>query len=919
MSALFSQIIFMQPIILWALLALPVLWFLLRVTPPSPRTIIFPATRFLAGLVADEHTPSKTPWWIFLLRLLMVTLIIIALARPVINPSQNLPGQGALRLIIDNSWASAQNWSMQITAAEEAITQAGRERREIYILPTTRNTPQASLEQFGPLSFGQARSILRGLRPNPWPADYTALTKYLDEHKKRQPLYSLWLSHGLDEGNIKEAIRTLQNHGGLSYISPSPEKLPLLLRPSKTLARTKDNKKHGNIKINIDAPRSIAAALPVIVQALAQGEQIIDIQTASLNSAHLPHTISFDVPTSLENKITKFRLSNKKGAGSVFLLDDQFKKRKVGIAAPAQAELSSPLIEASYYIKRALEPYADITTGDITTLVEGDVSVIVLPDIAAMPTETLNMLEGWVKDGGLLLRFSGPNMAKAQGEQFLLPVLIRAGGRSLSGALSWDKPQTIMPFPQSSPFYGLSIPDEVTIKQQILADPTQNLEHKVWAQLNDGTPFITADTMDKGLIVLIHTSANTQWSDFALSGLYVSILKRTIRLSGLTNLSVEHSYTALDPLLIMDGFGSMVSPSASIAPIPVENLNTIIPSAKHPPGIYGRGKMQYALNIGTNLPALKATKNLPLSIAQSHYEKDYEIDIMPFILYFALLLFCLDWLIMVIISGNSALLFRSAAFKALIFIIFITPYSVKASDAQDLHFSKGLYLAYIKTGDARLDTLSQRGLEALSATLKRRTSVEPVGVVGLNPEKDPLAFFPFIYWPISETQNNYSSKAMKNIQFYLDHGGTILFDTRDQNRSSEGIINTQNARALRTITASLNIPPVIPIPKDHVLGRAFYLLKDYPGQFSTGTLWVEQHSTSGRDNVSSVLIGSNNWISSWASTSGDNAYDRYQNDYDSKQREMSLRFGVNLVMYVLTGNYKADQVHIPHILKRLGK
>lgn len=920
MMALLSQIIFMQPVVLSALLVLPVIWYLLRVTPPAPRTIKFPATRFLNGLTSDQKTPSKTPWWIFILRILMVTLIVISLARPVINPSETMPGQGALRLIIDNSWASAQNWDMQITAAEEAITQAGREKREIYIMPTTINTGKELLEQLGPLSSGTAMSILRGLRPNPWPADYHGLAQYLNDNKEDKPIHSLWLSHGLNEGKANKLVKVLQNQGGLSYVSPSPEKLPLILRPNKKIKRKNNGKSQGNVSIRIDAPNNIYAALPVRIQVMAENENIIDIQNVALDNMNLPNTVLFDIPKTMESKITKFKLRGNKGAGSIFLLDDQFKKRKVGIAAPAQAELSAPLIEASYYINRALEPYADITAGDINSLIKTGVSVIILPDVSALLTETLNALEKWVNDGGLLLHFSGPNMAERQGGQFLLPVILRKGGRSLSGALSWDEPQTIKPFTKNSPFYGLDIPSDVTIKQQVLADPAQDMDNKIWAQLNDGTPLITADTKEKGLIVLIHTSANTQWSDFALSGLYVSILKRIIRLSGLTNLSIDKSYTTLDPLLVMDGFGSMVSPSAAVLPIPVENIDKLVPSRKHPPGIYGQGKTQYALNIGTNLPKLVAMNKLPLSVAHTHYEKDYEIDIMPYILYCALVLFCLDWVIMAIISGRGFTLTRKYAVNMLIFCtIIIAPYDVHASDAQDLHFSKGLYLAYIKTGDTRLDTLSQRGLESLSDTLKRRTSVEPIGVIGLNPDKDPLAFFPFIYWPISENSNTYSSKAIKNIQYYLDHGGTILFDTRDQNRSSNGIANTKNALALRIITASLNIPPITPIPDNHVLGKSFYLMKEYPGQFSTGTLWVEQQSTSGRDNVSSVLIGSNNWASSWASASNNNGYDRYKIDFDSKQQEISLRFGVNLIMYVLTGNYKADQVHIPHILKRLGQ
>ncbi|MGH1378238.1 MAG: DUF4159 domain-containing protein [Alphaproteobacteria bacterium] len=920
MIALLSQIVFIQPVILSALLALPIIWYLLRVTPPAPQTIQFPAIRFLNGLNSEENTQSKTPWWIFLLRLLMITLIVIALAGPVINPSKGLPGKDAIRLVIDNSWASAQNWNLQISAAEETIAQAGRENREIYILPTTVNTGQEAIEQFGPLPKGTASSIIRGLQPNPWPADYRELAKYLSNNKKNKPISSIWLSHGLDEGNARDMVKVLQNQGSLSYVSPSQEKLPILLRPNNKATRKSKEHTKSNVSINVDAPENIPTSLPVTVQALGENGNILDIQNIALDNDNLPNTVSFDVTKSMIDKINKFKISNAKGAGSLFLLDDQFKKRKVGIAAPPQSALSAPLIEESYYIKRALEPYANIDTGEITSLINSGVSVIILPDIASMPTETLNALEKWVNEGGLLLHFAGPNMAEKQGEQFLLPVALRTGGRSISGALSWDEPQTIKPFAKSSPFYGLEIPNDVTIRQQVLADPSQDLDNKIWAQLNDGTPLITADKKEKGLIVLIHTSANTQWSDFAISGLYVSVLKRIIRLSGATNLSAGKSYTSLDPLLVMDGFGTLISPPAAVLPISVKSIDKFIPSKNHPPGIYGQGKTQYAINIGTNLPKIIAIDNLPISIPHTNYESNYEISLMPYILYCALILFCIDWLVMIMMSRNgfSSISSRALPFIAL-FTLMITPYNAQASEDKELQFSKGLYLAYIKTGNPELDALSQRGLESLSNTLKSRTSVEPVGVVGLNPEEDPLAFFPFIYWPISETHNNYSSKAMKRIQYYLDHGGTILFDTRDQNRSVNGTSNTKNSLSLRAITASLNIPPLAPIPSDHVLGKSFYLLKEYPGQFSSGVLWVEQQSVSGRDNVSSVLIGSNNWAGSWASSYNNRKYDRYSNSYDSKQKEMSLRFGVNLIMYVLTGNYKADQVHIPHILKRLGK
>ena len=920
MIAYLSQIVFMQPIILSALLALPVIWYILRITPPAPKTIFFPATRFLRDLISEEQTPSKSPWWILLLRLLLAALIIIAMANPVINPAESIPGYGPVRIIIDNSWASAQTWNEQIESAEETITQAAREGRELYITPTTASLGESKITQFGPLSEADALAIIRGMKPNPWPANYDAFKETIQDNRVRQSIHSLWLSHGLDEGNLRDALSIVQNQGSLSFVTPPTERLPLVLRPSEQATNRKDNDDKPNIRIDVDTARNAIFSTPVTVRAMADKNDVLDVSNDTITNKAMPLTLSFDILDDLVNKITRFEISGRRGAGSIFLLDDQYKKRKVGIAAAADAESSAPLIEASYYIKRALEPFSQVVIADPVKLIEDEeVSVLILPDVGAMPTDTLNTVETWVKEGGLLLRFSGPSLADASNEQFLLPVLLRSGGRSLSGSLSWDEPQNISDFTEDSPYYGLPIPDDISIKQQVLADPEQDLEKKVWARLSDGTPFITAKQQDKGLIVLIHTTANTDWSDFALSGLYVSILKRTVSLAGTNAVTANRNFTTLDPILIMDGYGALTPPPAAIPPLSAEKIDGFIPSSLNPPGIYGNGQTQYALNLGTNLPPMLIPASLPMSVLKTQYEQEYEISIMPYLLYGALGLFCLDWIIMIFMAGSGALFLRRTAQASLALLIIFSTTPAYADEASDIQYAGAFYLAYIETGDQELDSLTHRGLESLSATLHRRTSVEPEGVVKLNPETDTLSFFPIIYWAISDTQKSYSDKVMQNIQSYLNHGGTIIFDTRDQNRSTTSMVNTNNAKALRRITASLNIPPIIPVPDDHVLGRAFYLLDEYPGRYSSGTLWVERYSASGRDNVSSVIIGSNDWVGSWADSMGEKSFSRFNNSADSRQREMAMRFGVNLVMYALTGNYKADQVHIPHILERLDR
>jgi hypothetical protein len=227
----------------------------------------------------------------------------------------------------------------------------------------------------------------------------------------------------------------------------------------------------------------------------------------------------------------------------------------------------------------------------------------------------------------------------------------------------------------------------------------------------------------------------------------------------------------------------------------------------------------------------------------------------------------------------------------------------------DLRYAGALYLAYVQTGDPSVDSLSRTGLENLGEALSNRTSAEPAGVAALDIEQDKLAFFPWLYWPVTATQKTPSAEALRKVQGYLDRGGTILFDLR------YGAGQDANASAnLQKITGSLNIPPLIPLPPDHVLTKTFYLLDSFPGLYTTGGLWVEKGSVSGRDGVSSVIIGSNDWASAWGAGERNTGLPG-----GSRQSEMAIRAGINFTMYALTGNYKADQVHVPYILERLGR
>ncbi|HQX27486.1 MAG TPA: DUF4159 domain-containing protein [Alphaproteobacteria bacterium] len=887
MSVLLGNLVFLNPLILWGLAVLPALWFLLRITPPAPKLIILPTTRFLAGLIPEKQTSSHTPWWILLLRMIIAALVIIALARPVYNPAEGLAGNGPVQIVIDNGWASAPVWDSEIRAALDLTAQAGRENRDIYILTTAPGPDGKPLAQ-GPLAAGQAEAIIKGLEPQPWPADYNAAAELINDAAKE----TVWFAHGIDEGGIADFAAALREHGNVTYVSPTPEHLPLLLG--------RDEQAEG-FQITITAPETITANRPVTVQALSLDGSVLDQVNIAIDPAALPAKIKFDLPEAVRGDVGRFRIGGAPGAGGITLLDESSRKRSVGLVGPADDEDTKPFIEARYYLKRAIEPFAELFQGNIPEILKHEPSVIILPDIAAMATDDLNALEGWVKDGGLLLRFAGPVMAKSQGEPFLVPVPLRLGGRSMDGSLTWEKPAKLQPFSETSPFYGIEIHEEIPVRQQILAQPTEDIDERTWARLEDGTPLITAAPLGKGLLVMIHTTAAPDWSDLPLSGAFVEILQRIVNMTGNPQGSLKKTDGFLHPLWVLDGFGTLKKPAPTMASISAAEFSKIKPGPEHPPGIYANEGYQRALNLGDHIKNLDAA-SLPANVSVRNYGVDYERDLMPSLLYMALILILADWILMTVLMSG----FRAITKLASVALILFFAIPAQAQSERDIEYANGFYLAFIKSGDMALDAASQRGLENLGKILTSRTSIEPSGVAALDPEYDELVFFPLIYWPVSTAQTPLSDKAIKSIQNYLDHGGTILFDTRDRSYGSGTLSSSANANALRTLTASLNIPPLEPMAKDHVLNRSFYLLNPVRSGYDPGTIWAETN-VSGRDGVSSVLIGSHDWASAW---SGESA---------GRMQDMEYRFGVNLVMYALTGNYKADQVHIPHILERLGE
>src|SRR5690348_11526228 len=601
----------------------------------------------------------------------------------------------------------------------------------------------------------------------------------------------------------------------------------------------------------------------------------------------------------------------------MLLLDERWRRRPVGVVSGQRGTAAQPLLSGAYYLERALQPFSEVRRGDIPTLLKGDIAVLALPDVPPAGAEEKAALVKWMENGGVVLRFAGPHLAE-QTDDDLLPVTLRRGGRTLGGALSWEKPAKLAPFSAESPFAGIDIPEDVTVSRQVLAEPTIDLGGKTWARLTDGTPLVTADKRGKGWLVLVHTTADPEWSNLAISGLFVNMLRRVVALSqGVSG----NSDTALPPVETLDGFGRLQRAPSSVQTIAAGAFADTVASPSHPPGFYGTPDARRALNLAGAVKRFAAIGELPAGAMRESYVRSDEVDFRPGLLGAALALGLLDLLIAYALRGLLPRLPRSrrgAATAGLGLLLAVGVYHpARADDSFSTEATSELHLAYVRTGIPEIDEESRAGLVGLTDLLGHRTAIEAAAPMEVDPERDELIFFPLLYWPVVDGQQLPSSKAIERLNRFLATGGTILFDTHDQgNRTAFSAAATQ--QRLRRLAAGLNIPPLVPVPPDHVLTKSFYLMQEFPGRWSGGTLWVEPVEDQVNDGVASVIVGGNDWAAAWATDQrGQPLYPVVPGG--EPQREQAYRFGVNLVMYALTGNYKTDQVHVPAILERLGQ
>ena len=913
---------FAAPWVLFALISLPIIWWLLRVTPPAPKRVPFPAVRLLLGLQQNEETPAHTPLWLLLLRVTVAALIIFALADPYLNPQSAGLRKSAVVIVVDNGWAAAARWDDRVGAMQTLAAEAERDGRPLIVAPTALSDAAVVLK---PLAGADAQGAVKSVAPQPFGVDRAKALAAIKRLNLSDNPDIVWLTDGLEDGNAADFARALSEIGTLRVQTDDVLNAALALTPPKAdgsalVFRIVRGKDEGDVSGTVRATG-------------AQG-RFLAAQEFKLKSCEASTEVKLDLATELRNDLERVEIADRESAGSVALIDERWRRRPVGLVSGETVDTAQPLLSDLFYLDRALQPYAELHHGKIADLLKAGLSVLILSDVGQIVGNDKVAAADWVARGGVLIRFSGPKLA-AQSDD-LIPGKLRTGGRLLDGALSWGEPQTLSPWPEDSPFFGLAVPPDVTIKRQVLTEPGTGTDIRTWAQLADGTPLVTATRRDKGWIILFHVTANTSWSTLPISGLFVEMMRRTIAMSaGVTEEKATAQAAAgpLAPAQTLDGFGRLGAPAASALPMRSTDFDATVTGPQHPPGFYGDGGIRRAFNMFKPDLALKPLPALPTGVQLTAFGLRQAVELKYVLMALAIALALIDLIAGLILRGLVAaprLPLRSTT-AAVLTLALMIPLVGKARAADDVFALKASLtyrLAYIVTGDADIDNMSRAGLKGLTHILKDRTAVEPGDPIAIDIESDELAFFPLIYWPVTTMQAQLSAQALAKVDAFMRNGGTILFDTRDQDTALPMAVGraASGSATLRRLLAGLDIPPLQQLTTQHVLSRSFYLLREYPGRWASGRVWVEAQPTgedgapsaTASDGVSPIIVGGADWAAAWAQDDAGRPLAAVVPGGE-RQREIAMRFGVNLVMYTLTGNYKTDQVHVNSILERLGQ
>ncbi len=609
---------FLSPLALLGLALLPALWWLMRVTPPSPRRMTFPPIRLLFELTSHDQHAVRTPIWLMLLRLILAAAIILAVAHPIFDARGPLPGSGPVVLLIDDGWAAAADWPARQATMTALIDAADRADRPVVMVSTTAQ-PAAARAQDALLAMPakRARELIAPWQPKPWATDRANALARLEAAKAASGWTDaaiVWLNDGLEEPAAAiPAIRLLERlraEGEVSVFGPRPAESAMLLRADQG----------GRGELAVSALRAgTEGAITLAVRLAADDGAPLARQDLTFAAGSDRAEAVVPLPAEWLERLTRIEIEGSETAGAVVLIDERWRRHPVGIVGEPAATVGQPLLGRAYYLERALEPFAEVRHGAVADLLHAICRSWSCPMSALSTTRPRRPS----RDGSTAAacccaspaRASPPPPAdrtrscRCRCVPAIAPSAAPCPG-ARRDALRLSRPPARCTACRAAPRSPSNVRFSPSRRSTSAA--------RTWARLEDGTPLITGARRGEGWVVLVHTTANPEWSNLPLSGLFVDILKRIVGLSAGTGGRIDGP--PLAPIETLDGFGRLGPPPPQARAIAAERFASQAVGPESPPGFYGsRGPASrpQPFRLGQSVAALPA---LPPGIGASAYD-----------------------------------------------------------------------------------------------------------------------------------------------------------------------------------------------------------------------------------------------------------------------------------------------------------
>ena len=883
------------------LLTLPIIFLLIKYYPPKPKKRSYSSFFLLKNIINKNVTKKKFPLWLLIFRLLICFFIIFFFSDPYFKKEEKTTDYDNYIIISDNSWSKASNWEYYKDIIKEISLEAENNNKKMHLY-------LSSLENiFDPVIFSSQNQILEYLTKNP-PSAKQISRENINEILKINNYFKMskvfFIFSNYDSNSKKAQAETLrliaENNPATIIINPI-EKITYL-----------DEVLVNNEKLEIKVKRvGLYNNQDFTIKIYDNNERILFKKKYYFKKDVDEFKLVESFPVETINQFFKIKILNESHAGAHYYLDDYKKSLSIGIVAENDSFLEKPLLSPIYYLKKSLDKDHVIHISTVSKLIDNNKSIIFLPSDSKLEKSDIQKLKNWIKGGGALIKFSDKK-ALSQKNLYFDDRAYYQSLREFSTDFSIQNNLSINNFKKDSIFNNLKIPKDLIFEKQLIIDGF-NSNISILASLEDQSPLISMKNLGAGKVILFHITSNNEWSNLPLSNLFKEMISRLLFIP---KLQINKSNKELTVQSVINSFGELAEPFKNYTLQNNFGNGDIYPSSRSPAGIYENKSFSVALNLSTNLNTETFLSDGEEKIMiKNSYEKNI-FKLKKLILALIFIMFFIDMIISILMKKNLLTnnKFKNLNLVSLICIIFIISIGQKKSYADENY--NGIYLAYVKSEDRLLNQIAYSGLEKLKEYLIERTSISPKGVKEVDLETDKLFYYPLVYWQISQNIPTLDNETSKKIKNYFKTGGIILFDFIDLSKSFYG--GKDQLEIFKSFFSDLGIDSLQQLNKGHTLTRSYYLLNRFPGRFDNKILLIDTENLDNKDGVSSAIVGLNHWIGAWAVDK--NNYPLYQTvPGGDRQRELAFRFGINLIMYALTGNYKSDQIHNKSILKRLKK